>query len=228
MPGEKSLKYAIQATALVWMPVEQVHNVVSGDVDFDSFGMAPWDAGGMHLRTCSEVLRTMMLQWLMRLLCRPVTMHGLDRTMTLNTENGFDTIMMITADSPQLAVTPGEWYASVMLTLLSRDLRQLNSAMLNSGTELGFSQVDSATADSGAVEMDDLIFRRLSLPPEDVSAGCDGNYGWLSFPPEEFAARWDTAAAACGAVKLDDMIPLGGTMTINGATCGLGSQYAID
>ena len=138
--------------------------------------------------------------------------------------------MMITTDSPRLAVTPGEWYASVMLTLLSRDLRQMNSAMFNSRTELGFPQVDSTSADSGAVEMDDLIFRRLSLPPEDVSAGRDGNYGSLkidsatvdygtgavglddlifrrlSFPPEEFAAGWDTAAAACDAMKLDDMI----------------------
>ena len=34
----------------------------------------------------------------------------------------------------------------------------------------------------------DLIFRRLS------------------FPPEEFAAGWDAATAACGTVKLDDMI----------------------
>ena len=33
---EQSLEYAIQATASVWMPFEQVHNVVSGDVDFDS------------------------------------------------------------------------------------------------------------------------------------------------------------------------------------------------
>ena len=39
MPGKKSLEYAIQATASVWMPFEWVHNVVSGDVD--SFGMAP-------------------------------------------------------------------------------------------------------------------------------------------------------------------------------------------
>ena len=87
MPGMKNLEYAIQATASVWM---QVHNVVSGDVDFDSFGMAPWDAGGMHDDRCQlcEALQTMMLQWLMRLLCRPVIMHGLDRTMTMNTENG--------------------------------------------------------------------------------------------------------------------------------------------
>ena len=70
MPGEKSLEYAIQATASVCMLFEQVHSVESGDVDFDSFGMAPWDAGGMHSRTRSEPFRTIMLQWLMRLLTR--------------------------------------------------------------------------------------------------------------------------------------------------------------
>ena len=35
-PVEKRLEYAIQATASVWEPLEQVHCVVSGDVDFDS------------------------------------------------------------------------------------------------------------------------------------------------------------------------------------------------
>ena len=70
MPGMKSLEYAIQATASVWMPFEQVHNVVFDDVDFDSFGMAPWDAGGMHdnRRQLHEAIQTMMLQWLMWLL----------------------------------------------------------------------------------------------------------------------------------------------------------------
>ena len=48
MPVEEPLEYAIQATASVWEPLEQVHYVVSGDVNFDSFGMAPWDAGGIH------------------------------------------------------------------------------------------------------------------------------------------------------------------------------------
>ena len=59
-PGEKSLEYAIQATASVWMPFKQVYNVESGDVDFDSFGMAPWDAGGMHDNRCRlrEALQT--------------------------------------------------------------------------------------------------------------------------------------------------------------------------
>ena len=77
MPGKKSLVYAIQATVSAWMPFQQVHNVVSGDVDFDSFGRAPWDAGGMHDDRCQlrEGLQTMMLQWLMRLLCRPVIVH---------------------------------------------------------------------------------------------------------------------------------------------------------
>ena len=157
---------------------------------FDSFGMAPWDAGGMHGDCCQlhEALRTMMLQWFMRLLCRPVIMHGLDRTMTMNTENGLDTIMMITTDSPRLAVTPAEWYASGMLTMVSHDLRQRNGAMFNSSTEWGFPQVDSAAADIGAVELDDLIFRRMY------------------FPPKKFAAGRDTATAACGTMKLDDMI----------------------
>ena len=116
MPGEKSLEYASQATASVWMPFEQVHSVESGDVDFDSFRMAPWDAGGMHSCTRSEPYQTIMLQWLMQLLCRPVIMHGLDRTMTVYTENGLDTITMITTDSPWWTVIPGEWYASDVFT----------------------------------------------------------------------------------------------------------------
>ena len=141
MPGKKRLEYAIQATASVWMTFEQVHNVVSGDVDFDSFGMAP----------------------------------------------------------RRLAVTPGEWYASGMLTLLCRDLCRMNGAMYNSRTEWGFLQVDSATAGSGAVELDDLIFRWLSLPPEEVSTGRDGNYGSLKI--DSAAVDYDT-----GAVGLDDLI----------------------
>ena len=64
-----------------------------------------------------------MLQWLMRLLCRPVIMHGLDRTMKMDMENGLDTIMMITTDSPRWTVTPGEWYASDVFTQTGHDLR---------------------------------------------------------------------------------------------------------
>ena len=73
MSGEKNLENAIQETASVWMPFEQVYSVESGNVDFDSVGMAPWDAGVMNSRTLGEPDQTRMLQWLMRLLCRPVS-----------------------------------------------------------------------------------------------------------------------------------------------------------
>ena len=222
MPGEKSLEYAIQATASVWTPFEQVHNVVSGDVDFDSFGMAPGDAGEMHDDRCQlcEALQTMMLQWLMWMLSRPVIVHGLDRTMTRNTENGLDTIMMITTDSPRLTFTPGKCYASNVTTQIRHDIRHTHaiSATVNCNTvelnDLIFRRLslppenDSAgrdgkygspKIDSAAVELDDLIFRRLNLPPEDVSAGCDGNYGSLKI---------DSAAVdyGTGAVGLDELI----------------------
>ena len=57
----------------------------------------------------------------------------------------------------------------------------------------------SPKIDSAAVELDDLIFRRPNLPPEDVSAGCDGNYGSLKI---------DSAVVdyGTGAVGLDDLI----------------------
>ena len=76
MPAEERLEYAIQATAVIWEPLEQMRYAVSGDVDFDSFGMAPWDAGGRHGDSCQrrETFRTMVLQWLMRLLCRQAIM----------------------------------------------------------------------------------------------------------------------------------------------------------
>ena len=65
------------------------------------------------------------------------------------------------------------------------------------------------------------------MPPEEVSAGRDGDYGSL---------RIDSAMVdyGTGAVGLDDLIfrptnlTPGGTETIYGATCGLGRQYAID
>ena len=42
----KRLEQAILVTASVWEPLEHLHCVVSDDVDFDYFWMAPWDAGG--------------------------------------------------------------------------------------------------------------------------------------------------------------------------------------
>ena len=81
-------------------------------MNFDSFGMAPWDAGGMHGDDCLlyGTCWKMMLQWLFRLSCRPVIVNGLDRTMRINTKYGLDRIMMTNTDSPWLAVTPSEWY----------------------------------------------------------------------------------------------------------------------
>ena len=175
MPAEKRLEYAIQATAVIWQPVEQMRYVVSDDVD--SFGMAPWDAGGMHGNDCEcrETFRTMMLQWLIRLLCRPVIRNGLVRTTRMITEYGLDQLNMMTnMDSPRLTVTPGEWYASDTLTPLSRDLRQMDGipevmgAIYDCRTGRDFPQCDSTAVDRNAVELDELTFRRKNFPPEVI------------------------------------------------------------
>ena len=184
MPVEKRLEYAIQATASVWEPLDQVHYVVSGYVNLDSFGMAPWGAGGTHgngCRLCGTFWK-MMLHWLIQLSCRPAIVNGLDRIMIMNTEYGLDRIMMTNTESPWLAVITGEWYASDMLAMMSTDLSQMNGipevigAMNDCRTVWDFPQIDSAAVDYGAVELDDLIFRRTSFPPDVFSAGRDGDY----------------------------------------------------
>ena len=48
MPAGERLEYAIQVTAVIWEPLEQMRYVVFDDVTSDSFGMAPWDAGWMY------------------------------------------------------------------------------------------------------------------------------------------------------------------------------------
>ena len=143
MPAEERLEYAIQVTALIWEPLEQVRYVVSGDVDFDSFGMAPWDAGGMHGDSCQrrETFRTMMLQGLMRLLCQQAIMNRLNGTMRMNTEYGLDQSLMTNTNYPRLAVTPGEWYASGTIRTISTDLRQMN----------GFTRIIGAMCDCWTV-----------------------------------------------------------------------------
>ena len=78
MPADERLEYAIQATAVIWHPLEQMRYAVSDDVDSDSFGMAPWDAGGMHGNDCE------CREWLIRLLCRPVIRNGLVMTTRMN------------------------------------------------------------------------------------------------------------------------------------------------
>ena len=177
MPVMNQLEYAIQATASVWEPLEHVHCVVSGYVNFDSFWMALWDAGGTYGDGCwlCVTFWRILLQSMIRLSCRPAIVNGLDRNMKIDTE------------SPRLAVTPGEWYASDLLATMSTDLRQMNGILdvigavkIDCRTVWGFPQIDSAAVDCGAVELDDLIFRRTSFPPDEFSAGRDGDYIWLA------------------------------------------------
>ena len=93
---------------------------------------------------------------------------------------------MTNTDSPRLAVTPGEWYASDMLKTMRTDMRQMNGipevigAMYDCRTVWGFPQIDSTTVDCCTVELDDLIFRRTSFPLDKLSAGRDGDYIWLA------------------------------------------------
>ena len=82
----KRLEHAILATASVWEPLEHLHCVVSNDVDFDSFLMAPWDAGGMLDDSCWLFVtfwRTLLWS-VIRLSCRPTIVDGLnmDRGLT--------------------------------------------------------------------------------------------------------------------------------------------------
>ena len=156
-----------------------------------------------------------MLQWVMLLLCRQVIMNGLNGTMRINTEYGLDQSLMTNTDSPWLAVTPGEWYASETIRTIRIDLRQMNGftriigALCECWTAGGCPQLDSATVYCGAVGLDDLIFRQTSFPPNDYSAGCDQTYMEdysivRGFPHLESAV--DAVAADCGAVELVDLI----------------------
>ena len=223
MSGEKYLEYAIQTTAAVWMPFEQVYGVESGDVDFDSFGMAPWDASRMYSRTLGEPYWTRMLQWLMRLLCRPVIMNGLIRTRTVYMENGLDTNLMKPSDSHRLTVTPDEWYDNDVFTQIRHELRDAgdNSATVDCNVVIrnnlisrrlslpleevsagrhemdDFPETDCTVTDSDAANMNDLISRRLCLTPEEVSAGLDGT--------DDFPVT-DCAAADSGGDDMNDLI----------------------
>ena len=94
-------------------------------------------------------------------------------------EDGLDRSLMTNTDSPWLAVTPGEWYASEMIRMIRTDLRQMNGfmrilgAMCDCWTVGVCPQLDSAAVDCGAVELVDQIVRRTSFPPDELSAGRD-------------------------------------------------------
>ena len=106
---------------------------------------------------------------MIRLSCRPAIVNGLDRNMKIDTE------------SPRLAVTPGEWYATDLLVTMSTDLRQMDgipdvigAVKIEQQNSVGFPQIDSAAVDCGAVELDDLNFRWTSFPPDEKVT----MYGW--------------------------------------------------
>ena len=98
MPVMELLQHEILATASVWEPLEHLHYVVSDHVNFDSFWMAPWDAGGM-LGDCCQPYVTFWSVYM-----------GLTDALTVG--HYPDMNMMINTESPRLAVTPGEWYAN--------------------------------------------------------------------------------------------------------------------
>ena len=96
-----------------------------------------------------------------------------------------------------------QWYASEMIRVIRTDLRQTNGfteimgAICDYTTVEVFTQIDSAAADCGAGELDGFILRRTSFPPDELSAGCDGNY------TEDYSTVWglphiDSAAVDYG------------------------------
>ena len=92
-----------------------------------------------------------------------------------------DMNMKIKTESPRLAVTPGEWYASDLLAMTSTGFRLMDdipnvigAVKLDCRTVWSFPQIDSTAVGSGAVELDDLNFRRTSFPPDERVT----IYGW--------------------------------------------------
>ena len=177
---EYSPVHVTQTTASVWMPCRQTCNGVSGDADFDSFEMAPWDAGGIQGDRFHEVM------------CRTIV-HKLDRWTTRNTENRLDMMMLIDTDSPQLTITPGECHASYGGTQIGDNLQQTHdaSAMADDCTRRKDDMIlrrpaecnenfISTDMDSSAVILNDVTFRWLILPWRQVSAEHDKTYARAS------------------------------------------------
>ena len=95
--------------------------------------------------------------------------------------------------------------------MIRTDLRQMNGfariigAMCDCWTVGVYPQLDSAAADCGVVGLDDLIFRRTSIPPHDCSAGCDQTYKEDYSIVRGFPHLESAVDAATGAVELDDL-----------------------
>ena len=91
--------------------------------------------------------------------------------------------MMIPTDSPRLTATPGEWYGNDVFTQIRHELRDAGD--------------NSAAVDCNAVIRNNLISRRLCLPPEKVSAG---RYKTDDFP------ETNCTAADSNAADMNDLI----------------------
>ena len=125
MPAAERLKCAIQVTDLIWEPLEQVRYVVSGDVDFDSYGTAPWNAGGIYVNVCQlrETLRTMMLQWLIRMLCRPVIWNA-------NGRSARNVLVAPSQETVHIVVNIFRWIWASTLLFTTWNLRSCGAARL--------------------------------------------------------------------------------------------------
>ena len=209
----KVLEYAIQVTASVWRPFKQTYNGVSDDADFDSFGMAPWDAGGIHGDRSQ----------LWDVMCRPTKVHEPDRKTTMNREHELDMIILIDTDSPRLTVTPGEDHNSYGGTQIRCDLRHTHdtSAMTDGYTmkpndmmirrtsfhpENASAEGDesciSPGIDSAAVELNNLTFRQLRLQRRNISAEREKNYVNVPAGRDEIDGSLNVD---CMAVELNDV-----------------------
>ena len=98
-----------------------------------------------------------------------------------------DMNMKINTESPRLAITPGEWYASDLLATTRTGFRQMDdiphvigAVKLDCRTVWGFPRIDSAAVGCGAVKLNDLNLRQTSFPPDEFSAGREGDYIWLA------------------------------------------------
>ena len=198
MPVMKPLEHAILATTSVWEPLEHLHCVMSDHVDFDSFWMAPWDAGGTLGVSCRPYVtfwRT-LLRSVIRLSCRPAIVdeddsrlvRSLGQIYVLDIHMGLtdvltvghypDIDMKITTESPRLDATPGEWDASD---------RQAT-------TSTGFPQKDATPGERCAIDL--VMTTTTNVPRTDATPGSR----CLAMRLQQFPGR--TNPGVIGAVKL--------------------------
>ena len=84
-----------------------------------------------------------------------------------------DMNMKINTESPRLAVTPVEWYASDLLATTSTGFPQMDgipnvigTVEIDCRTVWDFPQINSAAVGCGVVELDDLNFRQTNFSPD--------------------------------------------------------------